>query len=320
MVPSELLGVTNDKVSYKTETEVTTLKIYYCVAGVIAFFSNLFLIISVASIRQIRQIPIYVFLINMEISDFLKSFALFGWLYNVSTAPYSSNPPMGVTLCNILGCLAVTTAFNNCCVTSFILLDRLYLLAYPLRYDSTITCRFYCKVNISNWLAWIAFGFLPLVQEENMTYDRFTSTCEFALGKNPTERSIIWHMFVITLLVIIPTLSVFVVYCILRPYYMKRSTSLSGRLPIGQKMRYHIIVWSHVLLTWPLTFMLVIDQINAPKTHHPTFPPILWVLCGLLMSATCITNPMVLGFSDQAIKKTITKFTRIIYLWIMDRF
>ena len=114
--------------------------------------------------------------------------------------------------------------------------------------------------------------------------------CLFALGKNPTVRSITWHAFVITLLVIIPTLSVFVVYCILRPYYMKRS--ISGRLPIGQKMRYHIIVWSHVLLTWPLIFMLVIDQIKAPKTHEPTFPPILWVLGYHLFTVTCavITN------------------------------
>ena len=133
----------------KTETEVTTLKMYYCMAGVTAFFSNLFLI-SVASIRQIRQIPNYVFFVNMEISDFLKSFVLFEWLYNISTAPYSFTPPMGVPLSYILGCLAVTTISCNCCITSFILLDRLYLLAYPLRYNSIITHRFYCRVNTSN--------------------------------------------------------------------------------------------------------------------------------------------------------------------------
>ena len=318
MMPSEVLATTEEKPSHDmTEREITTLKICYCIVAVIAFSSNLFLIISVGCIRQVRRIPIYVFLINMEISDFLKSFALFGWFYNISTAPNSLNPPTTDALCYILGCLYATTTGGNSCVTSFILLDRLYLLAYPLRYHSTITYRFYCKVNLLNWLIWIAFGFLPLVQEGNMVYKRFGGLCQFGLGINPTERSIVWHILVLTLLVIIPTLSVFVVYCILRPYYMKRS--ISGRLPIGQKMRYHIIVWSHILLTWPLTIIMVIHQIYTQRTHQRTFSPILWMLVYQLMSFTCATNPMVLGFSDQLIKNRIKKYTRKIFVWTMDR-
>ena len=122
----------------------------------------------------------------------------------------------------------------------------------------------------------------------------------------------------ITLLLIIPTLSVFVVYCILRPYYMKRS--ISGRLPIGQKIRCHIIVWSHILLTWPLIMMLVILAINTPRTHQRTFPPIVWVLVYQLMSFSCVTSPIVLGFSDQLIKNRIKTFSRKVILWTMNRF
>ena len=185
MVPnSEVLATTDTKSFHKlTETEITILKIYCCMAAVMAFSSNLFLIISVGCIRQVRRIPIYVFLINMEISDFLKSFALFGWFYNINTSPNSLSPPTTDALCYILGSLYATTTCGNSCVTSFILLDRLYLLAYPLRYHSTITYRFYCIVNLFNWLIWIAFGFLPLFQQGNMVYERIGGLCQFKLGK-----------------------------------------------------------------------------------------------------------------------------------------
>ena len=291
-----------------TSQENIAIMVAYSAEGTIIFIANLILIIAVTNIKKNQKNSIYVFLVNLQISDFLKSFALFGALYNVSTDPSSRKSPMNVNLCNALGCLYETTSFVGSCITSFILLDRQFLLAAATRYQSIITVRLYQIINLFNWIIWITVGYIPLVRKTSMKYQRIGYMCQFNL--EPDVVSEAWHIFIIIIMSAFPTLSVFIVYFILRPYFLRKAKAMLVRLPFRKHLtlRYNVIVWSHIFLTWPLIFMLIINHAVFAKTRKNYFTANEWLLGNQLMVISSALNPVVLGIFDKNIRLAIKNF------------
>ncbi|XP_053176102.1 lysophosphatidic acid receptor 4-like [Scomber japonicus] len=230
--------------------------------------------------RHSLKSPNAVFMVNLAISDLLLVISLPMRVYFYATGTW----PLSFTACTWITMLFVNNIRSSSIFITFIGIDRLLAVVYPLRTRHLRTTSNACKSAVFIWISVIVMNIPERIIFSSRNKNESTPTC-FQFDNHSRQHSLKGLVYLQPVLVFI-LLTINIVSTALVSWTLRRHLTDSAR--INKKMNV-MLIFAMNLVMFTICFVPVsIGVLN----RKPEFPYLIW-----LASVNCCLDPLLYYFS-----------------------